>query len=213
MTSCQTEQAPARPGAGGSDWRPIFDGRSTAGWQQVGPGELKLEAGELVTHGGMGLLVYTREKFSNCQIRVVFKLTGSNDNSGVFIRMPEVPRDAWEAVNRGYEVQIDNTGDTWHRTGCLYSFNRAAANVDANINDWNTMIITIFGPQTRVQVNGVLVTDFIEGQQVPAKQQWYEGERGRRPDAGYIGLQNHGDDARVHFKEVSVRPLAMPGGR
>jgi hypothetical protein len=36
---------------------------------------------------------------------------------------------------------------------------------------------------------------------------WYEGERGTRVEHGYIGLQNHGGDAKVHFKSVSVAPL------
>ena len=31
--------------------------------------------------------------------------------------------------------------------------------------------------------------------------------RGPRPEAGYIGLQNHDKDSIVFFKEVSVRPL------
>lgn len=46
-----------------------------------GPGELKLENGDLVTYGGMGLLWYPGWKFGNCQIRVVFKLSDENDNS------------------------------------------------------------------------------------------------------------------------------------
>ena len=41
----------------------------------TGPGEIKLEDGELVTYGGMGLLWYTGEKLGNCRIRVVFKPT------------------------------------------------------------------------------------------------------------------------------------------
>jgi hypothetical protein len=58
-----------------------------------------------------------------------------------------------------------------------------------------------------VHVNGVLVTDFTEGQPVPEKQRWHEGDRAKRPNAGYIGLQNHNDSTRVYFKEVSVRKL------
>src|SRR4051812_44181196 len=59
-------------------WRPIFDGINTEGWQMIGPGELKLEDSELVTYGGMGLLWFTKEKFANCRIRVVFKPTMAN---------------------------------------------------------------------------------------------------------------------------------------
>jgi hypothetical protein len=51
------------------------------------------------------------------------------------------------------------------------------------------------------------VTDFTEGDPVPLKYQWYEPDRGPRPLGGYIGLQNHADEARVHFKLVAVRSL------
>ena len=173
----------------------------------AGPGELRLENDELVTYGGMGMLWYTKEKFGDCRIRVTFKPTSAQDNSGVFIRIPEAPRDPWSAVNRGYEVQIENHGDEWHRTGCLYSISKAKKIVKARVNEWNTMLITLEGKRTRVSVNGVLVTDFSEGDPVPPKTEDYEPDRGIRPNSGYIGLQNHDEKGHVHFREVSVAPL------
>lgn len=201
LTSCKTN-ATVRGG-----WRPLFNGKSTTGWQMTGPGELRLEQGELVTHGGMGLLWYTKEKFSDCRIRVLFKPTTSQDNSGVFIRIPEPPTDPWLAVHRGYEVQIENHGDEWHRTGCLYSISQAKRTVNARVNEWNIMIITLTGKRTQVEVNGEVVTDYTEGDPVPPKTKDYEPERGLRPEAGYIGLQNHDTNSAVHFREVSVGPL------
>jgi 3-keto-disaccharide hydrolase len=202
FTACQH----TKPVASG-DWRTLLDANHTNGWRMVGPGELKWENGELVTHGGMGLLVYEREKLGGCQIRVLFKLTGTNDNSGVFIRMASFPKDPWDAVNHGYEVQIHNGGDDWHRTGCLYSFTKAKNIVNARLDGWSTMLITLKGKRTIVEVDGKIVTDYTEGQPVPERLIWYEGERGARVERGYIGLQNHGGDAKVHFKNVSVAPL------
>jgi hypothetical protein len=190
-----------------SGWRPIFNGKSTVGWQMTGAGELRLEQSELVTYGGMGLLWYTREKFGNCRIRVVFKPTTPDDNSGLFIRIPEPPNDPWFAVHHGYEVQIENRGDAWHRTGGLYSISPVKKTVHARVNEWNTMIITLDGKRTQVEINNVLVTDFTEGDPVPPKTMDYEPERRPRPDSGYIGLQNHDTKAQVHFREVSVAPL------
>jgi hypothetical protein len=206
LLSCKYASSPSKPVP---QWRALFNGRSTDGWQMTGPGEFKLQNGELVTHGGMGMLWYTREKFSNCQVRVVFKPTDEKDNSGVFIRIPHPPKDPWDAVHHGYEVQIANHGGEYHRTGCLYSFSQAQNLVDAKIGEWNTMIITLDGPKTIVQINGQVVTAFTEGQRVPEKKIWYEPERGPRPDSGYIGLQNHSETERVHFKEISVRPLTI----
>jgi hypothetical protein len=188
-------------------WRALFDGKGTQGWEMIGPGELKLENGELVTYGGMGMLWYSKEKLGNCEIRVVFKLSLPDDNSGVFIRIPERPQTPWDAVNKGYEIQIDNTGDEWHRTGCLYSLTKAKAIVSPKVGEWSTMLIILDHKRTSVKIDGQLVTDFTEGSAVPEKTIWYEPDRGRRPELGYIGLQNHGGEAHIHFKEVSVRNL------
>jgi hypothetical protein len=205
--SCKHAAPSSSAGSVAANWRPLFDGRGTAGWEMTGPGELKLENGELVTYGGMGLLWFSREKFGDCQIRVVFKLSAKDDNSGVFIRIPEPPQTPWDGVNKGYEVQIDYGGDDWHRTGCLYSLTKAHNMVAAKTGDWSTMLITLNGKRTTVEIDGQLVTDYTEGDPVPQKKEWYEPDRGLRPERGYIGLQNHGDDAHVHFKEVSVRAL------
>jgi hypothetical protein len=69
------------------------------------------------------------------------------------------------------------------------------------------MIITLQGPHTTVELNGVKITDYTEGQPVPPKHKSYEPDRGPRPDSGYIGLQNHPGNTPVYFKEVSIRSL------
>lgn len=185
----------------------LFDGKHTNGWEMVGPGELKLENGELVTYGGMGMLWYSKEKLGDCKIRVLFKLSAADDNSGVFVRIADRPKTPMEAVNNGYEIQIDNTGNEWHRTGCLYSLTKAKAVVSPKPGEWAKMVITLKGKRTKVAINGITVTDYTEGEAVPPKVKDYEPDRHERPVTGYIGLQNHGGDAHVHFKEVSVKKL------
>jgi len=93
-------------------WKPLFNGKDLTGWKHVGPGEMTVEDGLIRTHGGMGLLYWTGGKLSNCRIRVVYKMRDSNDNSGVFIRIPIEPREEWMPVHYGYEVQIDNHPET-----------------------------------------------------------------------------------------------------
>ena len=190
-------------------WRVIMDGTSTEGWKMCGPGELKPEGGELVTHGGMGMLWYPKEKFGDCEIRVKFRLSKASDNAGVFIRFENEPKNPMQAVNEGYEVQIDNRGDDYHRTGVLYSLTKAKNKVDAKVGDegYSELHITLDGNRTIVKVDGKVVTDFTEGNPVPDKKKPYEPNRGLRPNSGFIGLQNHGGHDQVHFKEVAVRPL------
>jgi hypothetical protein len=189
----------------GADFKPLFNGKDMSGWEMVGPGRFLVENGMLKTEGGMGLLWYTRRQFGNTTLRVVFKTTGPADNSGVFIRLPEKPKDPWYAVHNGYEVQIDAGGDDWHCTGSIYSLSRATRRPQKPTGEWNTMEVELRGQETVLRLNGETVNDFFGNQPVPERKQWYEPVRGPRPDAGYIGLQNHDGRSAVYFKEVSVK--------
>jgi Domain of Unknown Function (DUF1080) len=193
-------------------WKPLFNGKDLTGWKHVGPGGDTVEDGLIKTHGGMGLLYWTGGKVSNCRLRVVFKMRDTNDNSGVFIRIPVEPREEWMPVHYGYEVQIDNHPETsneddYHVTGTLYSLTKPLAKPGKPGPEWNTMIITLEGPRTVVELNGVKVTDYTEGQPVPERKFDFEPQRGRRPDQGWFGLQNHSDHDVVYFKEVSWQSL------
>jgi hypothetical protein len=194
------------------EWKPLFNGKDLTGWKHVGPGGDTVEDGLIKTQGGMGLLYWTGGKVGNCRIRVVFKMRDANDNSGVFIRIPIEPREEWMPVHYGYEVQIDNhpeasKEDDYHVTGTLYSLTKPLAKPGKPGPEWNTMIITLDGPHTIVELNGAKVTDYTEGQPVPERKFDFEPQRGRRPDEGWFGLQNHSDNDVVFFKEVSIQPL------
>ncbi|MFO7720158.1 MAG: DUF1080 domain-containing protein [Gillisia sp.] len=187
------------------EWIPLFNGENMEGWEQVGDGDFILEDGLLKSSGGMGLLWHTERKFENSRIKVVYKGADEN-NAGVFIRIPEKPTEAWMPVNKGFEVQIDDRGGEYHKTGVLYSFTKAKASPGIP-GEWNTMEITLDKNRTLVHINGILVTDFTEGDPVPEKVKSYEPDRGPRPESGYIGLQNHGGDDVVYFKEISYQKL------
>ncbi len=94
----------------------------------------------------MGMLLYSKEAFGNCQIRVVFRGKETKSNAGVFMRIDdgvlkiaersevrkkqsteeeniesEKELGPWYPVHRGFEVQISEIGDEQHRTGSIYS--------------------------------------------------------------------------------------------
>ncbi|HEX7070069.1 MAG TPA: DUF1080 domain-containing protein [Rhodothermales bacterium] len=198
-SGCRTQQ-PAE-----DTWTALYDGRDTTGWQHVGDGSFVVEDSLLRTEGGMGLLWYGERKLQDEVLRVEY-LAPEGSNAGVFIRIPERPTEPWMPVDKGYEVQIDDRGDDFHVTGTLYSLTQAQARPFV-AGDWNTMEIALDGENTRVFINGVLVTDYTEGEPVPEQGEDWEPERGRRPVAGYVGLQNHGGEEAVLFRSVSVRPL------
>ena len=195
-----------------SQWKQLFNGKDLTGWKHVGGGSRYVEEGLLASKGGMGLLYWDGGKFGNCVIRVVYKMQNFNSNAGVFIRVPIEPKEEWMPVYYGYEVQIDNHPETsnedeYHISGTLYAFTKPLAKPGKPGPQWNTMEITLDGPRTIVYLNGEKVTDYSEGQPVPERKFSFEPYPGIRPNEGYIGLQNHGDEDIVYFKEVAVRPL------
>jgi len=191
-------------------WKKLFNGKDLTGWQHVGKGEMTIEDGCIATHGGMGLLWWTGGKIGNSVIRVVYRTKDPADNSGIFIRIPIPPREAWMPVHYGYEVNIEIDPARWkeddyYATGSLYSFTKVPVRADRPTPEWNTIEITIDASRTIVLVNGVKVTDYKEGDPIPPRKE-DDPLAGPRPDEGYIGLQNDGDET-VYFKSVEVRPL------
>jgi hypothetical protein len=230
-----------------SGWRHlplIANGKVDASWVQVGWGGFVIDDGALRTAPaaeGLGLLVYRKERFGNCQIRVVYKTQEAKSNSGVYVRLADgifeqigkpgaafdrsggkISKDTlekmkissereegpWFAVHHGYEVQIMDSGDRFHRTGAIYSFVPSSAT--ANPGEWRTMIITLAGERISVDLDGTRVSDFDPASaNIPARTKWPEPKREpKRPESGFIALQNHDPGEIVWFKEVSVRPLA-----
>lgn len=201
--------------ASAAEKKQLFNGKDLTGWARIPRHEgapadqkpgFKVEDGLLVSlpDSPEDDLWYTPEKIGNATLRVVFKTSAKNANSGIFIRIPEAPKSEDDAINRGIEVQIGDTGDDYHCTGVLYSMTKAKARPSKAPGEWNTLEISMRGPRTVVKLNGTLVTDYDGTSPVPAKAGKYEPDRGRRPDTGYIAVQHHGGDATVWFREISL---------
>lgn len=193
----------------------LFNGKDLSGWARIPrhedapanqPPGFKIENGLLVSlpDAPEDDLWYTPEKIGNATLRIVYKVSDKAANSGVFIRIPDKPKSEDDAINRGIEVQIDESADERHCTGVLYSMTQAKARPYKPAGDWNTLEITMKGPRTVVKLNGGLVTDYDGVSPVPPKQGRYEPDRGPRPDSGYIAVQHHGGQATVWFREISV---------
>ena len=172
------------------DWITLFDGTSLDGWTQAGPGDFVLEPdGAMRSRGGMGLFYYADQSFRDFVLELDWKVNKHTANSGVFVRFPETTN-PWDAVNQGYEIQIDNSRDPNHVTGSVYSFS-APFQVNANPTDeWNTYRIEVTGQRYQVWLNGEKIND-------------YFGDRSRE---GHIGVQNHDDSSKVWFRNIRVKP-------
>lgn len=82
-------------GAIAADWRSlplIKDGKVAPEWQQAGWGTFVVEGDAIRTEPsekGLGVLVFTKEKLGDCQIRIVYRPQSVRCNAGVHIRMDD----------------------------------------------------------------------------------------------------------------------------
>jgi hypothetical protein len=193
----------------------LFNGKDLNGWARIPRHEgapanqqpgFEIKDGLLVAipSAPEDDLWYTRKKIGNATLRIVYKVSAPDANSGVFIRIPAEPKSEDDAINKGIEVQIDEHGDEYHCTGVLYSMTKAKARPYKPAGEWNTLEITMKGARTVVKLNGTEVTDYDGSAPVPPKKGQYEPDRGPRPDTGYIAIQHHGGNATIWFKEIAL---------
>ncbi|GAA2423810.1 ThuA domain-containing protein [Streptomyces glaucus] len=195
-------QADCRPENG---YRPLLDGASLDGWRQAGPGSFTSDDdGTITSSGGMGLLWYAGKSFTSYSLKLDWRMASESgdDNSGVFVGFP-ASDDPWSAVDNGYEIQIDATDVPERTTGSVYGFQSADLNKrDRALNppgEWNTYEIRVEGERLRVWLNGVKINDFTNTD--PA----------RSLADGHIGIQNHGAEDRVSFRDVRIKELPVRG--
>ena len=81
--------------AADAEWKTlplIKDGKVDPAWVHVGYGGFVVDDGALRTEcdpKGLGLLVYSKERLGNCQLRVVFKTKDERANAGVYVRIAD----------------------------------------------------------------------------------------------------------------------------
>ena len=181
-------------------WTVLLDGTaaSAAAWRMAGAGSFeRQDDGTLATRGGLGLLWHPAP-LTRYELEVTWQVEG-DDNSGVFVGFPDPGGDPAVAVEQGLEVQIDATDQPDRTTGALYGI--AGPDITARDaalrppGEWNTFSVVVEPDRVRVALNGRPVLD-------------HRAEGGPAPVVpGHVGLQNHGPDDTVRFRDVRVRAL------
>ncbi|MGD9344255.1 MAG: DUF1080 domain-containing protein [Candidatus Aminicenantes bacterium] len=177
-------------------WKGKF---SKHGWNHYGPGYFVLDekTGVLKSQGGMGLLWYSRKKYSDFILELEFKCSQEDTNSGVFLRVPEVPTSD-DYIYHSFEVQVYDSGSGIHKTGAVYDAEAPKSDAYKPTGEWNHTKITFRGDRIQVELNGTEVID------------WKAEPRGKIKDFardGYIGLQNHDSISPVYFRNIYVKEL------
>lgn len=199
--AAEDEVVPAAPaGDGFEEILRSHDGRyHKGGWNHYGPGHFDLdpETGVLTSRGGMGLFWYSVRTYADFELELEFKVTDQRTNSGVFIRVPDVPSSD-EYIYRSFEIQINDAGEGIHGTGAAYDAEPATHLASLPPGEWNRYRITFQGTRLQVELNGERVLD------------WEAEPRGKIREfhpSGYFGLQNHDDRSPVYFRNIRIREL------
>jgi len=172
---------------------------SKHGWNHYGPGyfELDEKTGVLKGHGGMGLFWYSVKKYKDFILELDFKCADKYTNSGIFIRVPDMPKND-DYIYHSFEIQIDDSGKGIHKTAAVYDAEPPNADAFKESGEWNHLKIVFKGKNIQLELNGVGVLD------------WDAEPRGKVKDfadEGYIGLQNHDSRSPAYFKNIFIKEL------
>ena len=182
-------------------WKPIFDGKSLAGWHTLPGGKWEARDGMIVgtsssSEGRHGLLV-SDKRYGDFTVRLKFKAVAGN--SGLYFRVDEVKSGVGV---HGFQAEIDASKDV----GGLYETGGRAWVVQPKAEEvatwfrpgeWNEMAVSAHGRRIVVHVNGRKTAEL-------------KNDPGRLE--GHLALQLHGgQDMHVLFKDIEMlEPVKGP---
>lgn len=186
--------------------KPLFDGKTLAGWEcNPNPSLARVEDNSLTLGNEIDqikrndFLASTRD-YTNFIIRFKIKLTGKEGfiNSGFQIRSQRVPN---SGEMKGYQCDFGEPNwygaiyDEERRNKVMSASDMAALRPVIRTNDWNDYVIHAEGRRIRTWINGAQGTDFIE--QDPTI-----------PQFGKLGIQIHGGGkSKVQVKDIVIEEL------
>lgn len=197
-----------------SNWRPLFDGRTTAGWRGFRmdsvPAGWRVVDGALTRVGGGGDII-TTDRFANFELELEWNVVPGG-NSGIMFRVTE---DSDATYKSGPEMQV--LDDAAHRdgqsqltaAGANYGLDAAPAGIVKPAGEWNAVRLVVNGPHVEHWLNGTKVVEYElwspawEAKVAATKfAQWPGYGRAR---SGHIALQDHGD--WVAYRNIRIRVL------
>jgi hypothetical protein len=204
----------AAQGVDSPDWRPLFDGKTLAGWRAYkkdkAPDGWKAQDGMLVRLADGGDIV-TTDEFADFELALEWKVS-EGGNSGIFFRALETSQLIWHNAPE-YQV-LDNArhkdgASSLTSTGACYALFPPSRNVMRPAGDWNDTRILARGTHVEHWLNGVKIVEYEIGSAdwkarvAASKFKVYPGF-GEQPK-GRIGLQDHGDV--VWYRNIRIREL------
>ena len=185
-------------------WITLFDGKSLDGWK-VGnnASTFSLDSGRIKVAGPVAHLFYdgavNNHQFKNFEFRAEV-MTTPGSNSGIYFHTEF--QDAG-FLNKGYEVQVNNSHGDVKRTGSLYDI-VDVREVYVQDNVWYTEYIKVEGKRVIIKINDITVVDYTE----PENPLRVNNHPQRLISNGTFALQGHDPKSVVFYRNIQVRPMA-----
>lgn len=192
-------------------WYSLFNGKDLSGWKKTedNPDTIKVVDGEIVVKGPRCHLFYDgpvkNADFKNFRWKCEL-LTKPNSNSGMYFHT-KYQRTDWP--KSGIEVQVNNTHGDPRKTGSLYRLKDVMNNSPAKDNEWFTQEVIVKGPRVVVKVNGKVVNEYEQPDDLERESGWEKAVI----SSGTFALQGHDPESEVHYRKVMVKPLPDEVGK
>jgi uncharacterized protein (TIGR03067 family) len=186
------------------EWVQPFNGKDLSGWKNHPdqPGDWKVENGNLVGRGRMGLLYSDRGDYGDFDLRVEAKVN-KGGYGGIYIRTPEFPPIRMQVFDdpKGHRIILGNLAlEPSFHTGSMKTWTPKGHMVQANptetpADEWFTLDILTRGPEVTVRVNGKKTAQIKK----IAESKHEVGSK------GFLVLEAAGDDTVIHIRKIEIK--------
>ena len=178
-------------------WKLLFDGKTLDGWKGLGGSNWKVEDGAITADGKYGWLASTGD-YTNFTLKVDFRTSAANINSGVFLRRG---RDEGDSHQIGYELQIRNPSandkaydgkkdnHNAYYTGSFSGHLKSKNEPIITMGEWHSFEVTAQGDHFIVMYDGKKVLD----------------DHHDQFKSGAVGLQYTGQ--KIEFRNLKIKTL------
>ena len=206
----------ALPGLAEEGFKPLFNGTDITGWKNPYEwGKAEVIDGEIHLTADKKFFLVTEAQYTDFVFEGEVLLPEGKANSGFMFRCHVEPNKVY-----GYQSEIDGSDRCWSgglydegRNGWLWPSQKGRTKVEAALahetesqahfkkpevrdalkrNDWNQVRITCQGNQIKIELNGVITTEYTDN--TDAK--------------GHLGIQHHGEKGQTYrFRNLRIKEL------